>query len=207
MGRSDCAAWAVPPWKIKSFFSTPRDEVVFQKVRHRTLYVAAHDRAGDPSCRACGTSENILHLATCGVIVAEFWDEILKFLSDLGMERPRDRRAFLVTGALAANRVINRNLAGVLSLAWRCLYAARTKSRIDNKPLDLDSAVERTYAMTFTRLTAYGVKWRRWVRKNHHTDQKHVIPEKERDKKLITQDAKGAFTLNRELLRRLPNNG
>ena len=55
-------------WKIKSFFTTPRDEVTWLKLMHRNLWVANRDKAvTDPKCGAtgCNEVESMIHLAVC----------------------------------------------------------------------------------------------------------------------------------------------
>ena len=57
--------------------------------------------------------------------------------------------------------VIDTHLAGVMFLAWRCLYAEFTRARIDKENPDMGAALERTGAMCITRLMTYGAYWRK----------------------------------------------
>ena len=62
--------------------------------------------------------------------------------------------------------VIDSHLAGVMFLAWRCLYA-EIIARINKENSDMGAALERTGAMCITRLMTYGLRrvqlyWRKW---------------------------------------------
>ena len=45
-------------WKLKSFYATPRDQVTWLKLQHRTLHTVGHMTTGDTSCTACTAKEN-----------------------------------------------------------------------------------------------------------------------------------------------------
>ena len=53
-------------WKIRSIYATPRDQLTWLKLQHRTLYTLGHDTSTDGMCRACTEKENQLHLIQCG---------------------------------------------------------------------------------------------------------------------------------------------
>ena len=101
------------------------------------------------------------------------------------MPRPRDDVAFLATGALSQDKVIDRDRAGMWFLAWRCLYAEIVRSRVEALALDLDKALKRYVAMIIGRLRAYGAKWRRWVDKSRHQRDQNIIPRRHQDKKIL----------------------
>jgi len=64
-------------WKLKSYFTTPRDEVTWKKALHRTLYMQREE-----TCLACkGHRESILHLVECPHTRREFWNKICEFIS------------------------------------------------------------------------------------------------------------------------------
>jgi len=67
-----------------------------------------------------------------------------------------DTSAFLATGRVSDKKVANEEVIGVFSIAWRCLYAAITESRMESSEIDLDSAIRRAYCMIYNRLRAYG---------------------------------------------------
>ena len=132
-------------WKLTSFYATPRDQVTWLKFQHRTLYTVGHDkREADNTCRACEESESQLHLVTCGVIKTEFWDRVVSLLTEMDMCAPADVTDFLITGQLSEEETVKREYTGVVFIAFRCLYAAITESRIDSVPLNLEAAFERS---------------------------------------------------------------
>ena len=116
-------------WKIKSFYATPRDQVTWLKLQHRTLYTVGHRTDMDNTCMACPEKENQEHLVECGVIREEFWDPILKLLTDMGMEVPHNVGNFLIAGHMRRRKVISNNYSGIVFLAWRCLYAQRSNTQ------------------------------------------------------------------------------
>ena len=84
-------------WKIKSFFTTPRDEVTWLKLMHRNLWVANRDPAYDSKCRApgCTHDESMMHLAVCPIITREYWDKVRNLLVQLGLPAPNTHRFLL----------------------------------------------------------------------------------------------------------------
>jgi len=50
--------------------------------------------------------------------------------------------------------------------------------------------------MLHTRLTRYGEKWLRWVRKNRGTGNKSYIPKRHQDKKWIQQTDDGIYAIH-----------
>jgi len=130
----------------------------------------------------------------------EFWSHIIKMAVATGMPAPQDTSAFLATGALSWYTVISNFHSGIFFIGWRCLYAASVKSRIDNKPLDLEAALKRTVAMIIGRLKAYGGKWKRWIAKTRHQRKPGVIPRNKQNKKVMTQNAHGEYTIHRAIL-------
>ena len=61
---------------------------------------------------------------------------------------------------------------------------------------DLKAAYKRTIMMNISRLKYYGEKWLKWVRKNTHTGNKSVIPERHQQKRVIRQDRHGKYEIN-----------
>jgi hypothetical protein len=184
-------------WKRRSIFATPRDKFTATKLLYRNLYVAkTHDDPNKRGCLACDEVENMLHLAECDVIRQEFWNPILKLLHDTGMKRPRDITIFLITGTINPDSTISKYHSVIWYLAWRCLYAAIVKARIDEETLDLDKALKRVIAMLIGRLRAFGRKWKDWVHAGMHHKQPHIIPMKHRNKKILTQDDVGNYEIH-----------
>ena len=96
---------------------------------------------------------------------------------------------------------MNPATAGILAISWRCLYAEITNSRIHNSRIDLKRALTRVFQLTITRLKAHGLKWRRWVLKNFHTNQPWLIPESKREPGLIKHNFDGCYTIDPKLFR------
>jgi hypothetical protein len=189
-------------WKIKSFFVTARDRLQWTKVWHRTLYTVGKDTTAESNlCTACNDTENILHLATCNIIRLEFWDIILGVLVRMGLAPPEDDTAFLVLGRINADSVIDTHLAGVMFLAWRCLYAEITRARIDKENPDMGAALERTGAMCITRLMTYGAYWRKWSKQRIRTNKGHLTALSLREQKIFKMNAIGEYEIHEEILR------
>ena len=108
--------------------------------------------------------------------------------------------AFCALGRTDQHTVVDKNYSGVLFLAWRCLYAELVRGRVEDVKPVIKNAYRRTLIMLVTRLTAYGEKWLRWVRKNRETGNKSRIPKRHQDKKLIKQDVDGNYTINPRIL-------
>ena len=184
-------------WRIKTTFATPRDCQTWLKLMHRNLFVANRDPSADPSClTGCGGIESMLHLADCPLIRRFFWNDVLKLLTDLGMDPPEDILSFLLVGRMTRTKAIPKYHSDIMFIAWRCLYAALVKKRLDGGRLHLQGAFKRTVILVRSRAVAYGESWQRWCRKNRNTYQKHIIPEKHRKKILLQQKADGSYTIN-----------
>ena len=60
---------------------------------------------------------------------------------------PCDRtNAFIILGIRANDQPVSPEGAGILAIAWRCLYAEVTASRVEERRLDLNKALRRTLA-------------------------------------------------------------
>ena len=156
------------------------------KVWHRTLYTVGKDTTAESNtCMACQDTENILHLAECPVIKQEFWEVIIETLRKMGMKEPQHTSAFITLGRIDKDTVIDKYMAGVMFLAWRCLYAELTRARIDKGSPDLQAALRRTGNMTITRLTAYGAYWKRWSKQRTWTSKGSITALSLRDQKIF----------------------
>ena len=80
------------------------------------------------------------------------------------------------------------------------MYAAIVQSRIDVKPLDLESALKRAVAMIISRLRAYGYKWKQWIAKTKHQRDPGIIPRSKRNKRVMTQEKYGDYTIHPAIL-------
>ena len=54
--------------------------------------------------------------------------------------RAMDTTKFIVLGVLTRTKVVNRDAAGVLFIAWRCLYAEVVAARLESRSLRLEAA-------------------------------------------------------------------
>ena len=142
-----------------------------------------------------------MDLATCSVMVGEFWKPLIEMMEEMGFETPSPeaRREFLCLGVLweaGEQKVVKPEQSGLMFIAWRCLYAAVVGSRVDDVPIDLQRAYKRTLQLTISRLRAYGEKWKLWCNKNRHTGLKSIIPVDKRDRTVIEQDMEGDYQLH-----------
>ena len=190
-------------WRIKSFFTTPRDEVTWLKIMHRNLWVANRDPTVDPKCRApgCSHDESMLHLAECRYIATHYWDKVKDILLKLRLPVSQTPE-FLILGILPNNKIIGKAQAGIMFLAWRCCYAEIVGSRIEDRRQNWRAVFKRLLGMIISRLKAYGLKWYRWhsKRRFNKKQKKKIIPIKYRDRKLITSDAIGNYKINQILI-------
>ena len=112
-------------------------------------------------CMACQDTENILHLAECPIIKQEFWESVLGVVIATlqkmqGMKQPQHtvrlhHPSAKPQGRIDNDKVIDKYMAGVMFLAWRCLYAELTRAPGLQAALQL---YEGTGNMTITRLAA-----------------------------------------------------
>jgi hypothetical protein len=92
---------------------------------------------------------------------------MLDLMLSLGMPVPPHKNeveAMLVTYRLARDRVVNREQASIIDMAWRCLYAEIVRARVDCVSIRLQSARVRCIKMLQSRAEAYGRKWELWVK-------------------------------------------
>ena len=108
----------------------------------------------DNTCMACPEKENQEHLVECGVIRDEFWDPILKLLTDMGMEVPHNVGNFLIAGHMRRRKVISNNYSGIVFLAWRCLYAQRSNTQEKKGHKTISSMDHRSFLMDTWRLAS-----------------------------------------------------
>ena len=131
---------------------------------------------------------------------------MIQLMDDLGLPTPveTERDSFVLLGVYQETgkdpTVVRPEQSGLMFIAWRCLYAEVVRSRVDERPLDLTAAYKRTMQVTITRLKAYGEKWKMWSQKNRHTSLKSAIPLDKQERKVITQDILGDYTINPRFL-------
>ena len=113
-------------------------------------------------------------------------------------------------GRVDDEEVVDDVQAGMMFIAWRCLYAEIVKTREENEKRhqrhqrhqwpNLKKAYKRCLQMIISRVTAYGEKWRKWCKLNRGTSKKSIIPLRCRNRKLIQQDMHGDYKINQELI-------
>ena len=191
---------ATLPWpkifKMKSFFATPRDQIAGLKLQHRNLYLP-------DTCLACGevlTEAKQLHYCKCPILRIEFWDEVVKWMTDMGMPAPDDLTTFIATGAISAEKAVSANFSGIWFIAHRTCYAANMSAYLDNHALDLEKALKRALAMILGRLKAYGARWEEWVVTSRYREKPNMIPSRHRNKKVIQQKAGGDYEIAQTLI-------
>ena len=74
------------------------------------------------------------HLAECPIIRKEFWEQIFALIGKLGFTPPseEDTLIYITLGCYREGntlKVITPDQAGLMFIAWRCLYAAIVGSR------------------------------------------------------------------------------
>ena len=160
---------------IKPKYTAPRDLVVWLKIQHRTLWVAKNGGMGDTTCMAkwCRHEESQLHLVECQSIKENFWKEIISIMVELDVlpeecngspfQDDRKKWAILLVAGQIEGAAVNNEAAAILCWAWRSLYAEVIKRRIEAKEtLKPKVAIKNTVRMMYSRVVAYGFKWRRW---------------------------------------------
>ena len=189
-------------WRIRTFYASPRDQLTWLKVMHRNLYLAGNSE-DDNSCLVCDDKENVIHLVRCKTILTTFWDRIARVMQRMGFHVPSGKleyEAFWLLGRMDQTSAVGPEQAGIMFIAWRCLYAAIVHSRVEKVSLDLEHAYNRIWQMTITRLRAEGEKWNLWHRLNHHSGKKSYFPKKFQQRTVMSLDEKANYWINPEIL-------
>ena len=198
-------------WKIKSFFCSPRDELTWLKLQHRNLWVANRDPSiSDPTCnaRGCTDAESMMHLASCRFIQWDFWMPLLKIMETIGMRTRRNPNGsanlpFLILGQIEYTKHVDTEEAGILFLAWRCLYAEIIKARLENTHLHTRKAYARTLQLLISRLKANGTFWYKWYSRTKGTTHPKQFPKKYQNRKLLKTNNTAQFRINPIILKEL----
>jgi hypothetical protein len=171
---------------------------------HRTLYLAGTSQDEDKTCHLCDEKENITHLVRCTAIRTRFWDNIALVMTKMGFTIPEpglEREAFWLLGRIDRDSAVTPEQAGMIFIAWRCLYAEIVHARLDKAPMKIDRAFNRVWQMTITRLKAEGEKWRKWHQINKGSGRKSHYPKKYRDRKVMTFSEEAEYTIHPEIMR------
>ena len=187
-------------WAAKSFFVSPRDEITILKLQHRTLFTAQRDAGSDGKCATgCDEIERQQHLAECPIIWDEYWKHVIELLCRVGAAVPlagRHMTAYLTLFRVTDDHGATSAEVGILTLAWRCLYAETVGAHIDKRVLKLGRALKRLGNMLRSRLRAYGEKWKKWVESGRDREDPHVIPQKHHNKQVIDSDWVGEYIIH-----------
>ena len=95
----------------------------------------------------------------------------------------------------------NRELSALLTWAWRSLYAETTKARIENQRFNKTSALYMLTRYLYSRVTAYGHKWKRWFNRQRlwQPGATKKVGSEHQDYILIQVDEDANYNLSPEL--------
>ena len=138
----------------------------------------------------------MLHLSTCEHIRRDYWNHFLRPIKDMGFPDPENTTNLLTVGAINDEKTANEEVIGILTIAWRCLYAETTASRLNNKRLKLDSARKRAWCMIHGRLNAYGEACRTFCIERRFSGRKCKLQKKLSKRKIIQVQQNGTYMIN-----------
>ena len=120
----------------------------------------------------------------------------------LGMPAPQHQGHMIKIGLLdgSGDRVVQGEQAGMIFLAWRCLYAEVTKGRIEGTTVSPLRAYKRTLAMIHTRWIAESARWVKWMASIDHTSRAQAFPMKHRERFLVSTGPCARFKISPKLL-------
>ena len=147
----------------------------------------------------------MLHLAECGMIYALYWSAFFELAEEAGLPTPGfdTRTLFLALGIKDKKTRANEELIGVFSIAWRCLYAEITRSRLDHATLNLTSAKRRAFCMIANRLRGYAKACKDFCNERRWTGRKYVLPAYLYTKrKLLKVKQDGNYVIHNAVMRR-----
>jgi len=110
--------------------------------------------------------------------------------------------ALIVAGQLRGVAV-NREAAGYLCWAWRQLYAEIIDKRVKGEsPLNLKKALWHTIRMAYSRVKAYGRKWRLWYVRQRlwQAGRQKEMPEHHQKNALILFDNEANYVISDKLI-------
>ena len=136
------------------------------------------------------------------MIKAEFWDRIATLFGKLGIPGGSGPR-FWITGERADGKYVDVEGAGILFLAWRCLYAETVRARTNNESLKLKHAYARVVLMSISRFKAQGQKWYRWYSRTRGISEPKVkkFQRRYRKRRLMKTTSTAEYEVSDVLLR------
>ena len=150
----------------------------------------------------------MMHLASCRYIQWDFWMPLLKLMETIGMRTRRNPNGsanlpFLILGQIEYTKHVDTEEAGILFLAWRCLYAEIIRARLENTHLHTRKAYARTLQLLISRLKANGTYWYKWYSRTKGTTHPKQFPKKYQNRKLLKTNNTAQFKINPIILKEL----
>ena len=99
-------------------------------------------------------------------------------------------------------RPVDRETAAFITWAWRCLYAEVTNAHIETHDFDPKQALRMTIRMSYSRVKAYGHKWRKWYLKQRlwREETTKLVPEEHQEYTCISCDPEAKYTISKALV-------
>ena len=96
---------------------------------------------------------------------------------------------------------MSKEMMALITWAWRSLYAETTRAHIEGGTFSLDQAVKDTVRMVYSRVKAYGHRWRQWYlhQRGWRDGTRKIIPEEHQHYHLISCDEEGNYEIAHEL--------
>ena len=142
---------------------------------------------------------SMLHLCECEDMHTQYWDFFFNLSHHLGFDLPEHKPVFLATRCFSCKKMAPEEVIGIFSIAWRCLYAELTKSRLENHIFSAKDAKRRAICMIHCRLTAYGKLCRNFSVERRFTGRKFRLPKKLSKRTLIKVDTLGDYTIHENI--------
>ena len=119
----------------------------------------------------------------------------------LGMQ-PARGAAFWLVGRIGRNEYVDREMAGMIFIAWRCLYAEVVGARMDDARLNLKRTYARFVGLVISRLQAHGVRWYQWHSRIRliQPSKRKIVQKRYQKRKLMTTKPNAEFAINNILL-------
>ena len=103
-------------------------------------------------------------------------------------------------------RTVGGEEAGVISMAWRAIYAEVVRARNKDTKLRLQVAYAVLIRTILSRTTAHGAKWKKWYNGQRRWLGAKCVPHRHRNYKLISTEADSSFEINKELVQAFEDN-